>query len=399
MKIRACIATSCFLLISSPALAQSTSIWRHVPTVGTSGTEVAPEFWSRGEAYVSIYLHQIVVRTESSWYTKFITLGTNEAKAYATLGVIIRRGTFSFADTRISHEILIENGKTSELSWGRSVINDLPTTFDSVVVDVRLNAKAKDNLNSAIQTAVKVSEVAPYPPLSAILDGFVSPVKSLLDVIFQEKLLETRLQTSREFSPTQDGHKPGFYVVFGADQMATYLAYDKIAYDAAKGVLVDGSGKAVDNLSYAMLEIRAKKRKFRDHSFAPLSLDSSWAKVVKLAYQRALCRDQQDCDDAKRDIREMVQNASALIFNDVDLVFQEAIDIFQAQQVRISEIHNAHMVKIRKQASADGNKLYVQGQVEQNTQFSQDPGLESQAEPKELKPMEFEANPRSPLEQ
>ncbi|HQT24022.1 MAG: hypothetical protein B7X86_14245 [Sphingobacteriales bacterium 17-39-43] len=306
---------------------QSTSNWIRV----TSNSEdIFKETIQRNASYVSLSVVNSKIFHNSNWWSSLI--GKNRSAFYTiNLSAIYPDGK-KVSDRRSSKPVVIEKKSIPiEIGWSQTLVNELPTTFSTLKVDITLGYNSEDGIDKIIGIVSELSAtLPPLAPVQASL-GAVSGVKLLLDELFNKNLAANYLSSNNEImASSQNQLQPGYYVIFGEKSSDAYQTFknnsNKLKWNGIE-LLYDNN--AINNVNYVVILLTAKSKLFpvKDINIVT-NTELPWAKFyIEANTIIDNFNSLKDSSEVVTSVREKISAAKGLLDNDPTYIFTEKEDI------------------------------------------------------------------------
>ena len=310
-------------------IGQSTSNWIKVKSTTDSNFNYPI---TKNGSYVSIKIVGERIYHNSNWWTNLIS---KNRQAFVTIGVKADyTNNKSLEDNRSSKMIKIEQKQQPiDLGWSQYIVREIPSTFNSVKLNLTLSSTSEDGADKVISIASDISSKIPALSVAQSYLGVISGAKLLLDEVFSKNLAKTYLNSNNEIiSAAQNNISPGFYVIFGENTSTAYQTYVDNSFDLQwDGVQLKYKNAPITNLNYFIIVIEAKARLFPTKNIDILSdIETPWAKFYIQANQKITSMQLADLDQTKTKVRELLESAKMVLDNDVNYIFSEKDEIHDA---------------------------------------------------------------------
>ncbi|HMI01257.1 MAG TPA: hypothetical protein VK541_02175 [Pedobacter sp.] len=327
MKIKTLLIAGMLLAFGVNISAQSTSNWIKVKS---SSDESFKDPITRNASYLSVKVVNSKIYHQSDWWSNLV--GKNK-KAFYTINVSASYPNGSNVANRWSSgQVSIEKKMTPiEIGWSQSLVNEIPTVFTSLKIDITLGFNSVDGVDKTIGIISDISKTT--PAISAIQGymGAVTGTKAILDELFDKKLAASYISSNHEImASSQNMLAPGYYVIFGEK---TSLNYEKYKNNATK-LVWNGNSLLYDNahindVNYVVILLEAKPKLFPVKDINILSsTELPWVKFYMKV--NSLIDDWSDLTSSSKVLAEARENltaAKALLDNDPIYIYSEKEEI------------------------------------------------------------------------
>lgn len=331
------------LVFSGTVLAQSTSRWTRIADASFGDTTTP----SAGAAYMTLYLRAATVYQHSNWWTNFVQ---TSPQAVLTINLSGTIAGISVSQTKTGDPVeLHTNHSMVDLGFSGIVVDHLPMTFSGLTFNLQINKTAKDGLQDLItEVATLSSEQPPVLSISQQAMGIASFSKSLADFLFRKNLLVREAEIQSPI-PASGILQPGVYVCFAGDSEADY---DQYLAPGTPGLQWSGSrltynGNPVQKVSYFVIEVGYNKRVYAQPLDVLSSITLPWVQLYLLAEREVTkintCA---EADSVSSDILSHLTDASALLYNDPDLINDEKDDVYNSLYKKINAARHDRLVAI-----------------------------------------------------
>jgi len=303
-------------------IGQSTSNWIKIKSDSDSKFNYPI---TKNSCYVSIQIAGERINHNSNWWTNLISKNRH---AFVTVNVKADYETNkSLEDTRSSKMIKIENRlQPVDLGWSQYIVREIPSTFNSIKVNLSLSSTSEDGADEVISIASDLSSTIPALSVAQSYLGIVSGAKLILDKVFQKSLAKTYLISNNEIlSGSQNNIMPGYYVIFGENSATSYQTYasnpSKLHWDGAQ---LKYENTPITNINYFIVLVEAKQAIFPKKDLNILSnVDATWAKFYIQANQKIGSMQKEDIEQTKKSVRELLTSAKMVLDSDPNYIYSE----------------------------------------------------------------------------
>lgn len=328
---------------------QSTSNWIKVKSALDS--QFANQTIKRNQNYITISFLTSRIYDNQNWYSKFIS---GDPIAFVTINVSSDLGFKKLEDRRTSQKVDINDKKNSiEIGYvGQPIVEDLPTYFNDLRIDVSLSYAAKDKLSDIISIGSSIS--SNFAPLTAnqVYNNVASGAKQLLDEIFNKKLAFNFLvSNSSPIGYSTGSNSPGIYVIFGGNSKSDYEKYinqDSLVW--ANNDLYFNNKQLPSQLIYFVIKVTSISQKYDvidKNILAPY--DKAWQKFYEKAFQSVSgLNDISDTSKSRKDIYASLASGYSLLADDQDLLPNEKTKIDLALKKEISQNYFSKVSSLTK---------------------------------------------------
>lgn len=335
------------LALASPVAAQSTSTWIRVGESTNAGANVS-QTPSLGATYVWAVIRGASVYQNSNWWTQFVERNRQAVVEVSLEGQLLNTRV---SDTRTSRPIELRRDNSNyDFGYSATVVQALPTTFQSLQLAIGLTKSAQDGLGTLLASLGELSMSTPALNVSQASMGVVSATKAIADFLFQKRLIERRAQSTLPLIGSGPTLQAGTYAILAGDSQKDYLQYLQEP-PGRPGLRWNGSaltwdGKPLQRVSYFVVEISYTTRIFQD-PINSLTFAKGWTALYQVARRKVdNIKAPTDTLRIAEEIRSHLAAAQTLLDGDIDYVQRERDEIHTAIKALVQKELDARIAAI-----------------------------------------------------